>query len=191
MDSPAYLFPMAKLTILGDISQKTSDMGMSIDRIEDYFTRKTVFYRLTRSYRSTSAINRYLKTIEPFAADDADYFDRKGEEVSFMSFTKESVISALDDLEKAGYKSNAIICADRSQCAQVREMLEDVKKVTLIGEDDIIHPRTNVVIPSYLTKGLEFDGVIVIDKDGEFSLHEKGLYYVACSRALHKLYVAR
>jgi len=185
------LFPMAKLTILGDISQKTSDMGLSIDKIEDYFTRKTVFYRLTRSYRSTSAINKYLKTIEPFSSEDTDYFNRQGDEVSFIPLESDSLVAALDELERTGHKSNAIICKDRAECAAVKELLLGKKKTSLISEDDIIHPRTNVIIPSYLTKGLEFDGVIVIDKDGEFSRYEKGLYYVACSRALHKLYVAK
>ena len=45
-----------------------------------------------------------------------------------------------------------------------------------------------VVMPLALTKGLEFDSVIVADKDGAFT--EKGnerYLYLASTRALHKL----
>ncbi len=184
------LFPMAKLTILGDISQKTSDIGLSIDKIEDYFTRKTVFYKLTRSYRSTSNINSYLKSVEPTKAEGTDYFERNGEDVSFISSSAEDITSAIEELISSGHKSNAIICKDRAECHRIKDILGDKIKATVIGEDNIIYPRTTVIIPSYLTKGLEFDGVVVVDKDGTFSSKAKGLYYVACSRALHKLYVA-
>ena len=57
-----------------------------------------------------------------------------------------------------------------------------------IKNNSVIVPGKTYVLPVYLTKGLEFDGVIIPDKN-EFSdsSEEKQLLYVACSRALHKL----
>ena len=46
------------------------------------------------------------------------------------------------------------------------------------------------VIPSYLTKGLEFDGVIVADASARnygMSNRDARLLYVVCTRALHDL----
>lgn len=44
------------------------------------------------------------------------------------------------------------------------------------------------IIPSYLSKGLEFDSVIISDSDkySENTLDTK-LLYVACTRAMHTL----
>ena len=50
-------------------------------------------------------------------------------------------------------------------------------------------PGRDVIIPSYLVKGLEFDAVIVFDRRKEFKNDDK-LFYVSCSRALHKLVIA-
>ena len=45
-----------------------------------------------------------------------------------------------------------------------------------------------IVMPLALTKGLEFDNVIVYDKDGAFSGEENKKYlYMASTRALHRL----
>ena len=45
-----------------------------------------------------------------------------------------------------------------------------------------------IVMPLALTKGLEFDNVIVYDKDSAFSGEENKKYlYMASTRALHRL----
>ena len=48
-----------------------------------------------------------------------------------------------------------------------------------------------VVIPVYLAKGLEFDGVIIHDADAKLYGDEKerNLFYTACTRALHYLFI--
>ena len=71
-------------------------------------------------------------------------------------------------------------------------MIEDVlSKLEVMGikaskySDKTIHDKL-VIIPVYYAKGLEFESVIVIDKD----MTEK-ISYVACTRALHKLDVIK
>ena len=50
--------------------------------------------------------------------------------------------------------------------------------------------RKFVVVPVYMAKGLEFDSVIIYtDKGNKYSDSEKYLYYVAITRAQHKLIV--
>ena len=50
--------------------------------------------------------------------------------------------------------------------------------------------RKFIVVPVYIAKGLEFDTVIIYtDKDNKYTNDEKYLYYVAITRAQHKLIV--
>lgn len=50
--------------------------------------------------------------------------------------------------------------------------------------------RKFIVVPVYMAKGLEFDSVIMYtDKDNKYTNDEKYLYYVAITRAQHKLIV--
>lgn len=50
--------------------------------------------------------------------------------------------------------------------------------------------RKFIVVPVYMAKGLEFDSVIIYtDKDNKYTNDEKYLYYVAITRAQHKLIV--
>ena len=45
-----------------------------------------------------------------------------------------------------------------------------------------------MIIPSYLSKGLEFDAVIVSNASSDnYSEEERNLMYVVLTRALHKL----
>ncbi len=69
-------------------------------------------------------------------------------------------------------------------------MLEKDINVTLI-DDKTVQAKTDiVVIPAYLSKGLEFDAVIVYnDPDSKYKRDEKNLLYVACTRAQHELYI--
>lgn len=50
--------------------------------------------------------------------------------------------------------------------------------------------RKFIVVPVYMAKGLEFDSVIIYtNKDNKYTNDEKYLYYVAITRAQHKLIV--
>ena len=47
-----------------------------------------------------------------------------------------------------------------------------------------------MIIPSYISKGLEFDAVIVSNASSEnYDEDERNLFYVVLTRALHKLKV--
>ena len=67
-------------------------------------------------------------------------------------------------------------------------MLSD-EGLGLIRKTDTSFSTGEVVLPSYLAKGLEFDAVIVVDtKDDHFSDEkDRKLFYTCCSRALHDL----
>ena len=67
-----------------------------------------------------------------------------------------------------------------------------VPNLKLTEPDSDMHSGCNAVIPLYLTKGLEFDGVIVYSADIDTTDDNvKQDLYVACSRALHRLTILK
>lgn len=182
------LMPTAKLTILGDISQRTTPINLTIENISEYFNRTTTYYKLTKSYRSTSEINEYLKSVMDSPDNDVSSLNRHGEAVETIPYNINKIEAALEELHRKGFRSNAIICKDRAACKKLRSRMKTGNKPKIIRGEDMIKPGTDVIIPAYLTKGLEFDGVIVAD-NGVLRKNAPGTFYVACSRALHKLYV--
>lgn len=186
------IFVGAKFTILGDVSQKTNSAGCKIEEIRNYFpTKSTKYFHLNRSYRSTKEINDYLKKIDTCADNsDIEYLDRSGSEVSFENgVTVEKTAEILSSFREEKHLSNAVICRDYKDCLALYEKLKDKTDIMIVGENDAVLPGKNVIIPSYLVKGLEFDAVIAFDRRKEFSDDDR-IFYVACSRALHKLVVA-
>ena len=67
--------------------------------------------------------------------------------------------------------------------------LKDLLAIQLITDDADVDLQGVFVIPVYLSKGLEFDAVLICDVDKEHyhSQEDKNLLYIACTRALHRL----
>ncbi|MBQ4629324.1 MAG: UvrD-helicase domain-containing protein [Clostridia bacterium] len=181
----------ARFTILGDVNQALTPHLDSIAQIEKYIPAKNVrVFNLKKSYRSTVEINNFINQFkkDPIAAE---YLDRHGDEPEFVKTDDLSISIAdkLTALRKSGLFSNAVICRNEERAKEIYAMLKDKGvDAKYIKNNSVIVPGKTYVLPVYLTKGLEFDGVIIPDKN-EFSdsSEEKQLLYVACSRALHKL----
>ena len=64
-------------------------------------------------------------------------------------------------------------------------------KIYLIDSNNLNYNSNISILPSYLSKGLEFDSVIIVGKNN-FNTNNKldmKLLYVSMTRALHKLYI--
>ena len=88
-----------------------------------------------------------------------------------------------------GLKRVAIITKNNAQALDIYNKLEnEVEGITLI--DGISEQKIGriVVLPSYISKGLEFDGVIVYtDDEHKYNDKDKYLFYVVCTRAQYCL----
>jgi len=87
-------------------------------------------------------------------------------------------------------ETTAIIGKDLADCRDLTEKLKAAGvAVTLIqSENQRLAPGT-IVVPSFLAKGLEFDGVVVWQASASrYSADdERQLLYTICSRAMHRL----
>ena len=68
------------------------------------------------------------------------------------------------------------------------ELKKDLKNLKMINTSKDFKIGNMVILPSYISKGLEFDGVIIYtDKENEYQENDKYLFYVVCTRAQHAL----
>ncbi|MBQ6172085.1 MAG: UvrD-helicase domain-containing protein [Clostridia bacterium] len=185
----------AKFTVLGDINQALTQHISSVAEVAKYIPSKnTRSFELKKSYRSTVEINNFINRFKDDAID-AEYLDRHGEEPETIK-TKDAISAIADKikaLNDAGYKSNAVICANSERAKMIHGKLKEIGVETkYIKSDSVITPGKTHILPVYLAKGLEFDGVIIPDeKEFANSPKEKQLLYVACSRALHRLTIIK
>ncbi|MBU5300126.1 UvrD-helicase domain-containing protein [Clostridium sporogenes] len=105
----------------------------------------------------------------------------------------EKLNSVIETIEKKEDKTIAIICKDYEQCEILKEFLhlKEEKQWEIVNKNTEILPK-RIVIPSYITKGLEFDCSIIYDCSEENYREtelDKKILYVILTRALHEEYI--
>ena len=99
----------------------------------------------------------------------------------------ETLISILEDYEEEGYENIAVIFKDKNVLQEYAPIIKEKIGIQNLDNEDILYKGGKVLIPAYLAKGLEFDGVVIID-DGDIQPLVK---YIMCTRALHRLAVIK
>ncbi len=181
------MFPRAKVTLLADTNQAIIP-GLNTcysEKLASLYGAKTL--NLNKSYRSTKQINSFALELLP---ENARYeiFERDGEEVDLINGSKAELFELAHKVSKNS-KTLAIITRTADDAREVYKMLKTtMANVRLCDNKSCEMGNAPVVMPLALTKGLEFDSVIIADKDGAFTKagNEKYLY-LASTRALHKL----
>jgi DNA helicase-2/ATP-dependent DNA helicase PcrA len=186
------LFPKSRFTVLGDINQTVGahkDLSL-YQQIEQILCKsKSILVTMDKSFRCTNEILNYsAKFIDENIKIES--FNRSGEMPAV--FTAQN-LSALDEIielcTKKGYHSIAMICKTEKDALSLNERLKDKIDIQLITDTGSIDVNGAFIIPLTLSKGLEFDAVLICDADRRhYSIEEdKNLLYIACSRALHRL----
>jgi len=184
------LFPGRK-TILGDVSQTINPYSASsAETIERVFPQADIV-KLHRSYRSTFEITAFAQRITP--TPDLLALERHGPEPAvrrFASLAEE--LAALQQLvlafQRGATQSLGILCKTLRQAAQVQRALQGLG-VQLLTAESTSFKEGIILTTAYLAKGLEFDEVIVPFASAATYKTEvdKGMLYVACTRAMHQL----
>ena len=189
-----------RFTIMGDVSQNINyETGMNswdTMRNQVFTGERTHFHILAKSYRNTIEISEYAGRIldkASFGAYKITPVIRHGRAVDFYpvnggeAVLAEKTIQILTDIKERGYDTVAVICRNENEADHVRSLLK-------IEEADVqtSFSKGVMVLPIQLTKGLEFDAVLLWNPSrqayGENEAEAK-LLYVAVTRALHELHV--
>jgi len=168
---------------------------------EIFTSRYDKFYTLSKSYRNTIEISnlaiKVLKKAE-FKTYEIEPFVRHGKEPEIINTDnfEETITKSLKiigDVLENGFKTIAVICRTQKDADMVSDSLSkhiELQNINADSESNFINGV--MVMPIQMSKGLEFDAVILWDADNENYLvcdSDIKLLYVAITRALHELYV--
>lgn len=181
------MFPRAKVTLLADTNQAILPGLNTVDREALAKMYDAKIMSLNKSYRSTKQVNSFA--IELLDKEERyDIFERDGEAVDFISGNTEDLASSVKNECEKG-KTIAIITKTSHDARNIYKTLKrSVENLRLCDNKSCEMGNAPVVMPLALTKGLEFDRVIVVDENGSFTDEKnKRFLYLASTRALHKL----
>ncbi|SQB85981.1 ATP-dependent DNA helicase rep [Clostridium paraputrificum] len=180
-------------TIVGDSNQRliTTLEEPAMLNLEEVFGDSVKEFSLLKSYRSTQQIMEYASRF--LNEDKVIPLVREGEPVIEEETTSkedlvETIVSIIEDYQEDGLESIAVITKNKENIPEISSLLKERIKIMSFDRDDLIYNGGNVVIPAYYAKGLEFDGVIILEEGEETPNLVK---YIMCTRALHRLSIIK
>ena len=190
------LFSNAKFTILGDMKQtlaKKEDISF-YEQIQKILNKKkSSLIMLDKSFRCTNEIlNFSLKFIEK--SSQIKSFNRNGDSPKvYIADNSEifidEIVKEIKLCQEKGFQSICLICKTEKNSIYLFNKIKHKLDIQLIKNGSASDLQGVFILPVYMSKGLEFDTVLICDADSQ-NYHDeddKNLLYVACTRALHKL----
>lgn len=191
------MFPHAQFSFYGDEAQCTT--AGAVKNLTDILGldagyRSAKFYTLNHTYRSSEEIVEYANKL--VGRDLHNAFRLKyGQPVEeILGFNVTSQIEPILNKIVAQNRSVGIICGSNKQALDIFEHLNPQHKACA---DVIINAKSTSqkqiqILPVTMSKGLEFDTVVVLPNGGVFEQEfGKQQNYIACTRAINKLYVLK
>lgn len=193
------------ITAVGDIAQGIyyyKGLRDFESLINNVFQGNSDYVVLSQSYRSTVEIidfaNIVLKKLENNIKPAVPVL-RHGNPPEVIEFKEdkefaEQIEKILKVVKDSGRKSTAVIGRTFEECRKINEILKkhSSSKWELIKENDKKIKCERIIVPSYMTKGLEFDCTVIYNCSQENYKEielDKKLLYVVLTRALHLEYV--
>lgn len=180
-------------TVVGDVNQrliKYSDLAPMMELGKIFDDVNPDIYNLNKSYRSTYEIMEYAnKYLDEDRIIPIVRHGKPVEEIEFHNNEElsESIIESLKEFSNEGLESIAIITRDKEELEKVYNLISNKVHLVKFDNEDILYKGGNVIIPSYFAKGLEFDGVIIVDNGSSKDENEDLIKYIMSTRALHRL----
>lgn len=180
-------------TVVGDVNQrliKYSDLAPMMELGKIFDDVNPEIYNLNKSYRSTYEIMEYAnKYLDEDRIIPIVRHGKPVEEIELHNNEElsESIIESLKEFSNEGLESIAIITRDKEELEKVYNLISNKVHLVKFDNEDVLYKGGNVIIPSYFAKGLEFDGVIIVDNGSSKDENEDLIKYIMSTRALHRL----
>lgn len=190
------VFSNAKFTILGDMKQtlaKKEDISF-YEQIQKILNKKkSSLIMLDKSFRCTNEIlNFSLKFIEQ--SSQIKSFNRNGDSPKVYTADNseifiDEIVKEIKLCQEKGFQSICLICKTEKNSTYLFNKIKHKLDIQLIKNGSASDLQGVFILPVYMSKGLEFDTVLICDADSQnyYDEDDKNLLYVACTRALHKL----
>lgn len=197
-------FETELFTIVGDLAQGIhSYRGLNSwePLVKEVFPDAN-YHALQKSYRTTVEIMQVANDILSIMGKDLPIVEpviRHGDKPRFTRIdpanhqeVREILVQDIQSLKQEGFNSIAIIGRSDNECERIHNMLENSNlPIQLLEEKEDMKKGSVVILPSHLSKGLEFDAVLIVTLEESYSEEELDvkLLYVAMTRPMHKLYL--
>ncbi len=195
------LFPRASFSIFGDKYQRTNPVG--IEDLQQIIDIKAVYreaklYTLDNTYRSSEEIVDYCSKIIGNPRHNAFRLNNGNAVIEeILAGDNNQIASQILSILEKDIAENGTIGIITGCVNSAREIESIISKVCLDKVCIVDDAKSNAfaqiqVLPVSLSKGLEFNTVVVVN-DGNLFDTELGqnLFYIACSRAINKLVVLK
>jgi len=184
-----------KMTILGDSNQSVNPFSSSsLSTINSIFPEADCL-ELCKSYRSTAEITDFAQNISrnakliPIARHGPPprvtaCADRQDQQTA--------ILSLIEQHRRSEHRSLGIICKTVQQAQGLCHALRAAGvELTLLDYDSTSFAGGVVVTTAHISKGLEFDTVVVpgVDAANYTTEMDRCMLYIACTRAMHELYL--
>lgn len=199
-----YIFPECSYTVMGDVSQNIRfESGINNwDELKELILKEPgdAFCTLRKSYRNTVEISEFATKIldhGDFDVYPVEPIIRHGDEPVVLNISPEEVDESIKAICKSwqeeGHGTIAIVTQTIGEAQEVHERLTAAGMELLENDYEKAEFCNGImVLPVALTKGLEFDAVLLYEPTAEkYPVCDKNakLLYVAATRALHELSV--
>lgn len=186
-------------TMVGDLAQGIHSYRSLTDwaPVQELFPRAT-YKTLQKSYRTTIEIMAIANQILVSMDEDLPLVEpvvRHGLQPQFhemIDFNAATIQTIYTEIRKNGHRSIALICKSTSDAQRITALLNDADLYAqTLDESSEIDQNAILVVPSHLSKGLEFDAVLIVADHTPFHNNalERKLLYVAITRAMHELHL--
>ena len=181
-------------TVLGDIHQ-TFEKQLDdeyLKNLTNLFGSESFLLRMNKSYRSTSEISKFAQRF--VGVDNMENVSRHGKEPLVCQCQTdgemiEKIACSCQRMLKQGYTRVAVVCKTEEEAKCIHKKLSKKIMCNLMQKSSNEVLVGTIVTSAALSKGLEFDGVIIPNvskKEYNQKVHENCLY-ISSSRALHEL----
>ncbi|MFZ7944823.1 RNA polymerase recycling motor HelD [Neobacillus sp. 19] len=191
-------------TIVGDLAQGIhSYRGLNswVPVLNEIFPNAN-YQTLQKSYRTTVEIMNLANDILQLIDQDLPKVEpviRHGQKPLFITFDTKNLEQIRLQLEhdivllkEEELHSIAIIGRTDKECRRINQILENSHlPIQLAEEKEDMKKGHITILPSYLSKGLEFDAVLIVCLDEQFAKVDLDikLLYVSMTRPMHRLYL--
>ena len=184
------LYPKAVFTVLADGRQGVSPETNTDEKtLAEIYGADTV--EIKKSYRATRQLSEFSKQFLPPEKADYTAFQREGPP-PFRHQSADPVRTAAEILRglPAACVSACVILKTTDRAAAFGAALKaEIPGVSVVCSEKKIPAGSVLCMPVTLTKGLEFDAVILPEADD--LLRDPRLAYLASTRALHQLHLIK
>jgi DNA helicase-2/ATP-dependent DNA helicase PcrA len=184
-----------KMTILGDSNQSVNPFSSSSPSTIHSIFPEADCLELRKSYRSTTEITDFAQQIS--RNDKIIPIERHGRPPQVITCADQEdqqaqILALIEQHKHSEHRSLGVICKTTAQAKALHRALSEAGiELTFLDYDSTEFAAGIVVTSAHISKGLEFDTVIVphVNDTNYTNEMDRCMLYIACTRAMHELHL--